>query len=111
MIMHWLKEKAVLLPQVQNWLVARSLVLEEYITHMLEEGWCNGLELWLCCVAANVNINIIQEDHTWSALHSSLNFADPTFILTAYGFAIPYLPEEDETLDESGVVAQDPQND
>ena len=110
-IMQWLKEKAALLPQVQNWLIARSLVLDDYVTHMLEEGWCDGLELWLCCVAANINLNIIQEDHTWSVLHSGLNFTNPMFILTDYGFAILCLPEEDEALGESGAVVQDPQID
>ncbi len=98
-IMHWLKEKAALLPQVHNWLVARSLVLDDYINHMMEIGQCNGLELWLCCVAANININIIQDNHTWSALHSELNFTDPTFTLMDYGYTILCLPEEDETLD------------
>ncbi len=79
-------------------------MLDDYITHMLETGQCNGLELWLCCVTANININIIQEDYTWSALHSGLNFTDPTFILMDYGFAILCLPEEDEVLDGSGAV-------
>ncbi len=110
-IIYWLKAKAALLLQVQNWLATRSLMLEDYVAHMLEEGWCNGLELWLYYVAANININIIQEDHTWSALYSGLNFADPIFILTDYGFAMPCLPEEDEALEESDMVVQNSQID
>ncbi len=109
-IMSWLREKAALLPQVQNWLAARSLTLEDYVAHMLEEGWCDGLELWLFCMAANVNTNVIQEDHTWSALCSGLNFADPTFILTDYGIALLCLPEEDDAQEESILLVQDTQN-
>ncbi len=46
------------------------------------------------CLALNMNINIIQEDHIWSAMHQGIDFKDLTFILSDYGVAILCLLEE-----------------
>ncbi len=48
--------------------MSRGLALEDYCEHMVDDGRTDGLEVWLACLALNVNINIVQEDHIWSAM-------------------------------------------
>ncbi len=61
------------------------------------------------CLALNMNINIVQEDHIWSAMQRGMDFKDLTFILSDYGVAIPCLPEEtsdSELVTPQGAVEQ-----
>ncbi len=66
------------------------------MSHMLDSGHSDGLELWLLCVAVDININIVQEDHIWSAKRKGVDFVDPTFVLMDYGIAVPCLLEDRE---------------
>ncbi len=62
-LMSWLHMHQINLPPIFNWLASHSLVLDDYVSHMLDSGHSDGLELWLLCVAADINVNIVQEDH------------------------------------------------
>ncbi len=95
-LMSWLHmHQANLLP-IFNWLASCGLVLDDYVSHMLESGHSDGLELWLLCVASDINVSIVQEDHIWLANRSGVDFADPTFILTDYSVVVACLPEDRE---------------
>ncbi len=67
-LMQWLQDHTSQLPPAHTWLMSRGLELKDYCEHMVDDGQADGLEVWLVCLALNVNINIIQEDHIWSAM-------------------------------------------
>ncbi len=101
-LMSWLHMHQANLPPIFNWLASCGLILDDYVSHMLDSGHSDGLELWLLCVASDINVNIVQEDHIWSAKRSGVDFADPIFILTNYGMVVACLPEDREQ--EQGVT-------
>ncbi len=106
----WLRQYALYLPMVFNWLSSCGLTIDEYCQHLLEEGILDGLEVWLLCLAANVQLNIVQEDYMWSSSQQGVNFAFPTFVLTSYGFTVLCLLEDDNPEVESALptpTAQD----
>ncbi len=63
----WLRHCAVHLPPVFNWLSSCGLTVDKYCQHLLEDGISDGLKGWLLYLAANVQINILQEDHVWGS--------------------------------------------
>ena len=67
-LMQWLCDHLSQLPAVHNWFATRGLTLEDYCKHMLDNGCADRLEVWLLCIAMNMNINVVQEDHIWSAM-------------------------------------------
>ena len=68
LLMHWLCDHVSQLPAIYTWLTTRGLMLNNYCKHMVNDGLADRLEVWLLCLALNVNINIVQEDHIWSSM-------------------------------------------
>ena len=103
----WLRHCTMHLPPVFNWLSSCGLIIDEYCQHLLEDGISDGLKVWLLCLAANVQINILQ-DHMWGSSQQGVDFAFLTFVLTSYGFAVPCLPKDDNMEAESMLPEQMP---
>ncbi len=92
----WLRQYAGMLPQVGQWLSSRGLTLDDYISHLIDDGMANSLEVWLISLAMNTPINIVLKDVMWSTASTGIDFSFYMIILTLFGMAIPCLPEEPE---------------
>ncbi len=68
LLMQWLCDHVSQLPAAHTWLTSIGLMLNDYCKHMVDDGQADGLEVWLLCLALNVNINILQENQIWSAM-------------------------------------------
>ena len=100
----WILEyKSHLLP-VTRWLFAQGLDIPDYVTHLANDGACDGLKIWLVSALSETPLNIVQEDTVLSMAKLGIDFAFPTIMLTLVGYGLLCEPEpmtifEDETFE------------
>ena len=89
----WILEyKSHLLP-VTHWLFAWGLDVLDYITHLANDGACDGLEIWLVSALSETPLNIIQEDTVLSTAKLGIDFAFSTIMLTSVGYGLLCEPD------------------
>ena len=55
------------------------------MSHLLNNGACDGLELWLVSVISRTPVNIVQEEIVLSTSSAGIDFVFLTIMLTAFG--------------------------
>ncbi len=72
------------------------MTLDDYTSHLVDDGMANSLQVWLVSLATNTPINIVLEDVVWSTASTGIDFLFYMIILISFGMVIPCLPEEPE---------------
>ncbi len=104
-LLEWLQIHQASLPQLRQWTAARGLAVEDYFVHLSSDSAADGLELWLALMAAKTPVNIVMEDTVWSLVRGGIDFTYPTYVLMAFGEALPCLPEQESDGEAETVLA------
>ena len=90
---NWILEYKSHLLLVTHWLFARGLDIPDYVSHLLNNGACDSLELWLVSAISGTPVSIVQEETVLSTSSAGIDFAFLTIMLTAFGVGVLCEPD------------------
>ena len=94
-LVSWLQRNKVHLDFVFDWCKQQKTTVNESIALLSHNGDGGGLEILLCAMALDININVIQADSVWSAKLEGVDFWDPTVVWTASGAVVCQFSSQD----------------